>query len=433
MRRAGRLLLLLLAAAPARAEDPKEGPARAEGVRAEAIEIVSGPPASVPTHGSATVVARLRGGYREPAVVLTDPLGDVFFTEPERVSVKGDSFSASLDFPGEDGPWRIEIFARGPDGDASLVTFFLGVGVPLAPPPETGAPPPDAGTGVPPPPPPPASGGGGGSEPSAGEILLRDFRAASKACVAELNRQRREVGVEPLVHDERFFIVLSEAARDMARSGAFGVNRVRVQPSSRASLYHGWGLGIMSNATGSYKSIFSPKDVIDRLGSNPAIRSLWAKGGNNVAAFGFAEFGAEQVFIFEGVGKVSGVERIVAAQQAVEKARGDLAVAEGAARAKIVKRLAEIRSMECAAILGELVSSDPEPEVRKAALGGLVDLGDSTVVDPLIWGLESAPDDALKAAMARGLAAVTGQSFGPDPMRWRAWWSVERDYFRRRK
>ncbi len=432
MSRAAGSLFLLLAAVPARAEDPKDAPARAEGVRAEAIEILSGPPGSVPTHGSVTVVGHLKAGYRDPTVVLTDPLGDVFFAEPERVSVKGDTFSANLDFPGEDGPWRIEIFGRGTDGDASLVTFFLGVGVPLQPPPETGAPAPDP-TGVPPPAPPPGSGSGGGGEPSPGEILLRDFRAASKACVEELNRQRREVGAGPLVHDERCFIVLCEAARDMARSGGFGMSRIKMSPSSRASLYHGWGLGLMTNGTGSYKSIFSPKDVIDRLGSNPAIRSLWAKGGNNVAAFGFADFDGQQVFIVEGVGKMSGVERIVAAQQAVDKARGELAVAEGPARAKIVKRLAEIRSMECAAILGEIAWGDPDPDARKAALGGLVDLGDPTVVDPLLLGLEGAGDDALKAAFARGLSAVTGQSFGPDPLRWRAWWAVERDYFRKRK
>lgn len=420
------LLLCVPLGAPAAAGD---GDAPVQVRRPEALEVLKASPAGLESGGQAAFQARLKGGYHSPFVVLTDARGDVFFPEPERVVVTGDTFTATLDFPGDDGRFRVDVLASGPKGEEEVCSFHVAVGVQPAPASEQGppgeVPTPAPGSGAPPP---PANGGA----PSAGERLLLDRRVASVACVEELSRVRAQRGLEPVFHDQRIFVVCMECAREMGNKGRFGAAELKMKPATRASVFHGWGIGMYDNYTGSYKSIFSPADVIARLGGSLAQGSMFSKGGVNVGGFGFWENSRNpaEVFIVMGLGKDSKLPRIRAAQAKVADARKELSEAQGAARVKVVRAVAALDSMEAAPFLAEVLVSDPEPDARLAAAAGLRELADSSVVDALIEGLAT-DEPKVQDAVGKALESITRRRFGVDQRKWRAWWEIERDFFRR--
>ena len=419
-------LCCCLLGAPGRAAADGEAPVEVR--RADAIEVVKAPPAGLESGGQAAFQARLTGGYHSPFVVVTDPRGDVFFPEPERVVVSGDTFTATLDFPGDDGRFRVDVLASGPQGETEVCSFHVAVGVQPAPASEQGqpgeVPTPEPPSG----PPPPANGGG----TSVGERLLLDRRVASVACVEELSRVRTQRGLEPVFHDQRLFVVCMECAREMGNKGRFGAGELKMKPATRASVFHGWGIGIYDNYTGSYKSIFSPADVIARLGGSLAQGSMFSRGGVNVGGFGFWENSRNpaEVYIVMGLGKDSKLPRIRAAQAKVAEARQLLADAQGAARVKVVRAVAALDSMEAAPFLAEVLLTDPEPDARLAAAAGLRELADSSVVDPLIDGLAT-DEPKVQDGVNKALESITRRRFGSDQRKWRAWWDIERDFFRR--
>lgn len=420
---------------PSAAADGPTG-AAVEVRRPEAIEVVegAGPPAGIESRATMTFAVRLKGGYGNLFAVLSDPFGDVYFPDDDAVKVNGANAEITLKFPGDDGNYRVDLLATGPAGEEEVASFTIAVGVAPKPvgsavdsPTQPGVvPTPEMPSGGPPPPSNPDSG------PSAGELLLRDRRAASRALVEELSRVRAGRGKNPVIHDERIHIVCMEVARDMGRKGRFGPAEVSMKPSTRASVYHGWGMGIYDNYTGSYKSIFSPADVITRLGSSLAKGSMF--GSSNVGGFGLWENSRNpsEVYIVMGLSTNSKANLIVAAQQMIAEARLKLGKAEGKDREKLVKAIVGLRSIETAEFLAELLHSDPDDKIRTLAAAGLRDLRDPSIVDPLIEGLDTAEGDLAKH-LGSCLERVTGRGYGSDAQRWRDWWSADREFFKRRK
>jgi hypothetical protein len=440
MLRAAALLLLCALPLPALAQDAgggKDDGAAVEVRRPKAIEVVegNGPPAGIESRATLTFSVRLKGGYGNLYPVLADPFGDVFFPDDSAVKMRGDIAEVTLDFPGDDGNYRVDLIAVGPKGEEEVASFTVAVGV--APKPKGSAvedgsggtgvvPTPESPSGGPPPPSNPEAG------PSAGELLLRDRRAASRALVEELSRVRGLKGKKPVIHDERIHIVCMEVAREMGRKGRFGPKEVSMKPSTRASVFHGWGMGIYDNYTGSYKSIFSPADVIKRLGGSLAKGSMF--GSSNVGGFGMWENSRNpaEVYIVMGLSTNSKAGRIVAAQKKIADARKKLGEAEGKDREKLVKSIAGLRSIETAAFLAEVLETDPDDTVRTIAASALRDLRDPSIVDPLIKGLDTAEGDLAKH-LGGCLERVTGRRYGPDAERWRNWWAADREFFKRRK
>ena len=70
--------------------------------------------------------------------------------------------------------------------------------------------------------------------------------------------------------------------------------------------------------------------------------------------------------------------------------------------------------------------SDEVPEVRAAAASALGAIGDSYSVEPLLSRLQD-KDASVRRASADALTKITGQKFGEDAGRWRAWWEENQD------
>ena len=119
------------------------------------------------------------------------------------------------------------------------------------------------------------------------------------------------------------------------------------------------------------------------------------------------------------------------AQRLVASARAALADAEGKARRRIIQKVARARSMEVAPFLAAVLTGDPDAESRALAAGGLLSLGDSSVVEPLIAGLDDR-DAKVRARVAKCLQRLTRQKYGEQKMLWLDWWARAREFFRTR-
>lgn len=97
-----------------------------------------------------------------------------------------------------------------------------------------------------------------------------------------------------------------------------------------------------------------------------------------------------------------------------------------------------IAAMDALASLGAEVNSVCLPlvaknlahgrwQVRVAAAQCLATIGDHEVVTPLVERLAQ-EDGRVKEELLAALRALSGEDFGGDPARWRAWWEIERPH-----
>jgi HEAT repeat protein len=76
----------------------------------------------------------------------------------------------------------------------------------------------------------------------------------------------------------------------------------------------------------------------------------------------------------------------------------------------------------------QAIVEDPkaDPLARQAAVGALGRSGQKSAMPALLAQLSS-PDDGLRRLASDALSDLTGQTYGPDIVRWRSWWEQHRD------
>ena len=64
--------------------------------------------------------------------------------------------------------------------------------------------------------------------------------------------------------------------------------------------------------------------------------------------------------------------------------------------------------------------------MREKVAVALGEIKDDSVIEPLVKLLEKEEATRVRAAAVQALQAITGQEFGQDTDRWRAWWQNQK-------
>lgn len=255
--------------------------------------------------------------------------------------------------------------------------------------------------------------------------------STERELVLTLSLMRQEKGIPGVVWCERMALALRRHAvlaieAGYAGEGAPPASLGRCDPRARAC--HGWDAGeIFSNFGTASRTDYDPREQIERMLSNPDIRS-YMDPARNVAACVLRPLGNGRVLVTLAVATADatkiGRETDAAGVLAARAFGGGPGERRDALRAMAGRPLHE------AAPLYEALLAGKDAGARAAALRATGALADLAHV-PLWCGLLGDPDPVIRETARDCLHAVTGKTDLPgDVEAWRAWWKTAGDGFK---
>ena len=247
-----------------------------------------------------------------------------------------------------------------------------------------------------------------------------------------LNEHRVKNGVPKAPFSTKAYIALQDHMDALVKQGYRGgpPGKKYEKAPARARERHGWNLTLFDNYTNGRKSSMSPAELIALLQAHPQIKSMLRTDLNAGASAATEVPGTEDLCIVVAMSREPKSWLDVRAK--VDAAEAALAGADGAKRRTIAKAMGGLGDPEGLLLLTALLA-DPEAEVRLEAARACGALADCWPVAPLLDLLEKDPDAKVKAEARKALEAISGhRDYKDEIAKWRAWWEVERDAFRKK-
>lgn len=247
-----------------------------------------------------------------------------------------------------------------------------------------------------------------------------------------LNDHRVKNAVPKAPFSTKAYIALQDHMDALVKQGYRGgpPGKKYEKAPARARERHGWNLTLFDNYTNGRKSSMSPAELIALLQAHPQIKSMLRTDLNAGASAATEVPGTEDLCIVVAMSREP--KSWLDARAKVDAAEAALVGADTAKRKSVAKAMGGLGDPEGLLLLTALLA-DAEAEVRLEAARGCGALADCWPVAPLIDLLEKDADAKVKTEARKALEAISGhRDYKDEVAKWRAWWEVERDAFKKK-